>query len=311
MSKVIIKNNESRRFSILIIISLFTLIISTVVMGAVIKNRVNGVQTDLESVGYGKINNINPILLENSDLQIDKTSHNIEIIGEIKRVYNVDVIYGWNSASVLKTVDATAIYDEEDINKFLLNLVECLQKYPQDLLKEIQLYGYNVEFYLVDEFNNDNIALATRDSNNNFRMFLGNVDTLEKVENSVHHELYHILEYYMKLEYNLNDIYKEWESYNPKGFKYIDDVSKLSTEYVYEQNINNEGDYFVSTYSKTSASEDRAEVFADMMSRNTKPAYYTDDIGAIKKKVVLITNALREYFNSLKYNASLYWERYI
>ena len=305
------KNRQAKRFSIQIVVGIFTLIISTVIMIVVLGDRIDKAGDNLINVERDSIDNINPLLLADTEIKIDKTSNNVDIINNIKKAYNIDVIYGKSSTSIVKTVGAIPIYNTDEINTLLWGLVECLEKYPQGLIKEIQLYGYNVEIYLVDSFSNDNIALATRDSNNNFKIFLSVVKTTEKISKSVHHEFYHVLEYYMKLEFNINELYEYWTRNNPDGFKYNPDITKLTKEYVYGVTGENLGAYFITVYSKTAEQEDRAEVFADMMLRETMPSYYTDNLGAIKNKVIAISAALKSSFSSVKNASSLYWERYI
>ena len=85
-------------------------------------------------------------------------------------------------------------------------MINCLEKYPNSIFKEIELKDYTVEICLVDYFSNDNIALATRDSNNKFKIYLAYNQNSKKLQRAVHHETYHILEYYMKLEFDINEL---------------------------------------------------------------------------------------------------------
>ena len=104
-------------------------------------------------------------------------------------------------------------------------------------------------------------------------------------------------------------IYKNWNQFNPKDFKYQENIALLDTTYVYQMDKQGRN-YFVSIYSKSSDKEDRAEVFADTMCAETKPDYYTDNIGAIKGKINNICEAIKSSFYSVNYGTSIYWTRF-
>lgn len=304
------ENLKNKHYSLVVTFSLFILVMASLVMVTLIQsNTENDFHNKLEEINYNSIDSINPLVINRAKQDTDKTANNIEIVEEIKRVYNIQVLYGKGTESLTKTVDATAIYNEEDINKVLLEMINCLEKYPNSIFKEIELKDYTVEICLVDYFSNDNIALATRDSNNKFKIYLAYNQNSKKLQRAVHHETYHILEYYMKLEFDINELYREWELYNPEGFVYEPNIALLDTNYVFDLD-NQRGAYFVSIYSKVSDKEDRAEVFADTMIADKKPLYYIDDIGAIKNKINLISNAINNCFNSVKYSTGVYWTRY-
>lgn len=305
------RNFDKKHYSIVATISIFVLLMASIVIVVLFvrDSQNDSIQEKIQEVGYGKVENINPLILEKSNKVLDKTTSNLELVSEIKRVYNLDVIYGDGTEFLANSVDATSIYDQADINNILIELIECLEKYPSNIFKEIQIKDYSIEICLVNYFSNDNIALATRDSNNNFKIYLSNVDKDIKISKSVHHEMYHILEYYMKLEFDINELYKDWNKNNPAGFSYQENIALLDTSYVYGMDKNGES-YFVSIYSKYSDKEDRAEVFADTMTAESLPTYYTDNVGAIKNKMLLISNAIKNTFYSVSYGTSVYWTRY-
>lgn len=305
------RNIEKKHYSLGVTFSLFILVMASfIVVSIFIKDKKDeSLQNKIQEIGHGNIETINPLILEKSQQVLDKTTANIEIINEISRVYSLDIIYGEGTEYLTDSVDAKAIYSEADVNSILIQLVNCLEQYPNNIFKEIKLKDYDVEICLVDYFSNDNIALATRDSNNNFKIYLSNTDTGAKVKKSIHHEMYHILEYYMKLQFDINELYKDWNKYNPPGFSYQENIALLDTSYVYGIDDVN-GSYFVSIYSKYSDKEDRAEIFSDTMNSDVKPGYYTDNIGAIKNKMQLISNAIKNSFYSVNYGTSIYWTRF-
>ena len=298
---------NKKHYSLVITFSVFIVIMASLIVFSIIyKDIYNDTSS---SYDFSKIETINPFLLESSNNVVDKTNANIALTNEIKRVFNIDVVYGEGTEQLSKTIDAAALYDETDINGILLNLIDCLNKYPNNIFKEIQMKGYDVEICILDHFDNDNIALATRDSNNNFKIYLSNVSKKGKIMRSIHHEMYHILEYYMKLEFDIDKLYKDWNSYNPPKFEYQNNIALLNTEYVYGID-KDENSYFVSIYSKSSDKEDKAEVFADTMIAESMPGYYTISNTAIKNKMKLISDAIKQCFYSVNFGASIYWMRY-
>lgn len=303
------KNVANKHYSLSITLTLFIAIMASIVTLSSISSYKSQSSRIVNEISYSNLEMINPLLLEDTEHVLDKTNHNIELTQEIDRVYNIDVIYGDGTEYLAESVNAEAIYNSEEVNSMLLELIECLEKYPSNIFKEIELKDYTIEICFVEYFNNDNVALATRDSNNNFKIYLSNIDNSQKVQRAVHHETYHVLEYYMKLEYDINELYKDWKKYNPEGFEYQSNIAMLDTNYVYNYDKNGEA-YFVSIYSKVSDKEDRAEVFADTMISPNMPLYYNDNLGAIKNKMNLISNVMKHCFYSVEYNNSIYWTRY-
>jgi len=299
MAKIDIK----KRYSLIVTIVLFAVLMIVFIFIYKFSNASN-------SLVYAKVDKLDPLVIDKAVQEPDKTNANIIIANEIKRAYDLDIVYGTGTENMAKSVNATAIYDPQKINNMFVEFVTCIEKYPQNIIREIESKNYTVEVYFVDHFNDNNLALATRDVNNNFKIYISNFSTGSKSFEAVHHEMYHILEYYMKLQYNLDDLYKDWNNYNPSGFEYDSNISDLNTEYVYNAGSSTDNAYFVSMYSKVSAKEDRAEVFAYTMVSTTEPGYYTDNLGAIKGKMELICSVLRQTFDCLKNDNNIEWEKY-
>lgn len=238
----------------------------------------------------------------------DRSIANINLKQDLKKKYDIDVYSAESAEVAAKSVDASSLYDLDATYSGLNELVECLAKYPDNIFYEVQNKGYDLSIYLVDKFSNKNIALATRDSNNNFNIYISNTTLLEK---AVHHELYHILEYYMKLEFDINVLYKYWDRYNPLGFEYNSDTTQLDSKYVYNESTNAIGACFVTIYAKSADKEDRAETFADMMIKNVRPSYYNEGEN-IRKKAEYISEVLDKSFESIKNSTgTLYWKRFL
>ena len=240
--------------------------------------------------------------LENIDIieqntNIDITRMNLAISNTIEEQYGIDVNYGEdvNAASV----NATNVVDESKIFAMLRDLAGALKKYPQGLVKEIETSGYMVSIHLVDKFTNNIEALANRNSIGQFNIYMSN--NLD-IERALHHEFYHILDYYIKLE--TAERYIMWNRYNPNGFKYSNSVLDLNSKYVYN---GQSGAYFVTTYAKYSEKEDRAETFAEMMTANRMEVFFNEG-EHIKSKINLIIKVLRDTFVSVRNEQSLAWE---
>lgn len=244
-------------------------------------------------------------ITEQSKLQgTDTTNANIQYTNLLKENYGIDIHYGQSTQGFANSVQAVPITDSNKITEMLVNLTEALEKYPDNIIYEIEEKGYTVSIYLVDYFKNSNVALANRNSNNEFKIYISYNDTFER---AMHHETYHVLEYYMNLEYGLDRVFKGWNLLNPNGFIYPENVEELNREYVYGLDRKNES-YFVTLYSKFSDKEDRAEMFAESMVAKNTPRYYESSY--IKNKMITINEAIKYCFESSKTNEA-YWEKYI
>lgn len=241
------------------------------------------------------------------EVRYDASQNMTETVQKVKNTledyYNINIYYGSVLESVAPQVNANVLYDERAILNMLQRINTELAKYPKGIIDEIERAGYTLSIYLVKDFNNSNIALANRTSAGNFNMFLSNDAEFEK---SMHHEFYHILEYYIKLEFDISVAYGMWNTYNPLDFRYTNDVKNITGQYVYGMDSKNEL-CFVTLYSKYSEAEDRAEVFSEMM---TSSEDYVSNTKAAKilNKMENITEVLRTIFANVGTNE--YWQRY-
>lgn len=292
-------------FILIIDIAIFTGVIIGVLVA---KNLNNTPEQKVQAVAINNIESLSTFAIGDYSDEEDKDLANINLKQDLKKKYDIDVFSGESAKLSAASVDASCLYDPDSIYEGLTNLANCFSKYPNEIFFEVQNKGYDVSVYLVDKFNNNNLALATRDSNNNFNIYISNSKLLEK---SIHHEFYHILEYYMKLQFDINNLYKDWSKYNPIGFEYNPDTTKLDGKYVYNPSTNTERAYFVTIYAKSLDKEDRAETFADMMLKDEKPVYYNTG-EMIGKKAEYIASVLYKSFNSVKQcKDQLYWKRFI
>lgn len=241
---------------------------------------------------------------------VDYTKSNVEYYDvdvatlkeNLESKYNIQVYYGASTSQYLSQVEAIAIDNREDIYNMLGNVTDELAKYPEGIIDEIQSKGYKVVVHLVDHFTNDNLALANRTTSGVFNIYISNSENVNK---AMHHETYHILEYYMKLEKDINEYYNMWLEYNPEGFEYAHTTKGLSGKYVHGYDKTSTCS-FVTVYSKYSESEDRAEIFSSMMI--SQDSYTAPNILA---KMENVSEALDKTFACVNLNKINHWDRYI
>ena len=233
------------------------------------------------------------------DTNIDMASYNLRIVNSMQEAYAIDIYYG--SIPGLESVSATAVTDDIVIFNMLRKLNSALAQYPKNLIREIESKGYEISIYLVEQFKTNVEALANRNSIGQMKIYMSNTADLER---AIHHELYHILDYYIKLESSESLVYRNWNKYNPDGFEYVGNIDSITPEYVY---AGLPGAYFVTAYAKYSDKEDRAETFAEMLTASKEELFFNEE-GAIKGKIEVIKKALYDNFNSVKLEDKLAWE---
>ena len=224
-------------------------------------------------------------------------------INKIKNDYGIIIEYGEDAKSFLSSVNANVQNDINIVNNNIKIIYNALKKYPNDVFSIFKNDGYNLHILLVSNFNDNNIALASKNSLNQYRIYLSNDIDFER---AFHHEFFHILEYYMadKVKY----LYYAWNSYNPSGFNYEEDVSKLTDEFVYNKYATedeNSNTYFLTKYSKVSPREDRAEIFAELMMINKKEGYLKKGTN-INAKVNYLLNEIYENISISSFHFSTF-----
>ena len=230
-------------------------------------------------------------ILYQKDIESNVEQENKYYINKIKNEYGIIIGYGEEDKSFISSVDANIQYDLNIANNNIKIIYEALKKYPDDVFDIFKDSDYSLHISLVSSFNDNNIALASKNNLNQYRMYLSNDVNFER---AFHHEFFHILEYYMadRVKY----LYYAWNSYNPSGFEYEEDVTKLTDEFVYSKYATEEENkhtYFLTKYSKVSPREDRAEMFADLMMINKKEGYLKNGTN-IDNKINYLINEIYE-----------------
>ena len=225
-------------------------------------------------------------------------------LSSLNKLYGINVYYGDDTTNYASKVNASVITDLTSINSNLKVLFYSLQKYPQSMFEQFKNKEYKLDIILLDKFNNNNIALASKNNLNEVKLYVSNAENLER---AIHHELFHIFEYYISDKDS--DVFKDWNTLNPKDFTYEAKVSELDNKYVYlMKSVDNDiaDSFFLTKYSKTSEKEDRAEIFAEMMML-TKDVDYLENGTNIRRKADSIIGVMSNHF-SLK---NLYFMRFI
>lgn len=265
-----VREKEARRLSVITDMLIFFLIlILAVIIINIFEIDINFFDNEYEELA----------LVSNFDTSLYSIEEeNIYYINQIKNKYNIIINYGENTKNSVSSVDATIQENELIVNNNLKILLDALEKYPQAMFNEITNLNYRINVFLVDNFNNDNLALASRNNLNEYKIYISNNS---KFERAFHHEMYHILEYFMKSKNS--KINNNWNLLNPSEFSYSNSTEGLTKEYVYYNSQDLKNSYFVSKYSKVSEKEDRAEVFSEIMVMKNKKDYLNEGENIYKK----------------------------
>lgn len=169
-----------------------------------------------------------------------------------------------------------------DLNKFKI-FETSIQKYDFNFLQKINLN------YIV--FCNNliiNNILAAGFANSEVSTLILNL-SIDKnyLERVIHHEIFHMIQ----SAYQINDFNREWIKQNVPNFNY---AGCSSCNVIYDTNFINENSGFLTEYSKSSFSEDQAEVFSFwMLNRNIIHSIIEND-KILNKKVVILENFLNK-----------------
>lgn len=179
-----------------------------------------------------------------------------------------------------------------------------LKKYLNGFFKEMKDNNVSLRIYMVNKIDGGHSGMTDGRNQSNITVTIGTAGT-NLFEYTLHHELMHYIDIYMRQKDPTLNLAEIMKSYNPEGFSYG------SNDSTYDYNFSNPNDaYFISSYSRQSYLEDRAVLFSDMMARTTKRPYYNDGT-PLNKKAKLINDQLHKYYNCVSKSAKEHWERFI
>ena len=231
---------------------------------------------------------------------------NDEYRKKLENKYLVKIVYKDENGNYLigGSINTEKLYDDNEINKYLKEVESTLKKYPNGFFKEMKDNNVSLRIYMVNKIDGGHSGMTDGRNQSNITVTIGTAGT-NLFEYTLHHELMHYIDIYMRQKDPTLNLAEIMKSYNPEGFSYG------SNDSTYDYNFSNPNDaYFLSYYSRQSYLEDRAVLFSDMMSRTTKRPYYNDGT-PLNKKAKLINDQLHKYYNCVSTSVREHWERFI
>lgn len=176
--------------------------------------------------------------------------------------------------------------EKEILEKKFRVIKKNLDRYSKEFLKKIGLkYLVMCEDLSISGINTAGIP------NNIMKTLIIDIKFNEKYfERVIHHELFHLINDSNKLLFNQD----EWRSYNIKNFKYAD-CSTCTDKLGLDTYSNTQG--FLTEYSKSTPSEDMAEVFSHLMIGKFE---FKEDI-ILNKKIKFIKRNIEKIDNNFQF----------
>lgn len=209
-------------------------------------------------------------------------------VNEIKDKYGIEVRvldkanYSYYGKIVEKQLDNNRTY-------YMLNKLDnALEKYPSEIFDQLKSgYVFSIlpKFYLVKEIDSNVLGITDKQFANDVKVVIA--DT-EYIYETIHHEMMHVMDFYLLFKYNDESILEMWEKYNPRGFEYKQN-NKLGTNKLYQE-------YFLEDTSTQSIIEDRAYIFETMMVHNNQNSILLKEKENIRQKANLLSNQIKKYF---------------
>ena len=211
---------------------------------------------------------------------------NLEIY-ELNTSNNLNYLYALKPFRLGVEKNISCFSSEKDILEKKHPIIKKnLDRYSKEFLKKISLkYLVMCQDLSISGINTAGIP------NNIMKTLIIDVKFNEKYfERVIHHEVFHLINDSNKLLFNED----EWHSYNVKDFKYAD-CSTCTDKLGLDTYSNTEG--FFTEYSKSTASEDMAEVFSHLM---TGKYEFKNDI-ILSKKIKFIKENIAKIDNNFQF----------
>ncbi len=211
---------------------------------------------------------------------------NLEIY-ELNTSNNLNYLYALKPFRLGVEKNISCFSSEKDILEKKHTIIKKnLDRYSKEFLKKISLkYLVMCQDLSISGINTAGIP------NNIMKTLIIDVKFNEKYfERVIHHEVFHLINDSNKLLFNED----EWHSYNVKDFKYAD-CSTCTDKLGLDTYSNTEG--FFTEYSKSTASEDMAEVFSHLM---TGKYEFKNDI-ILSKKIKFIKENIAKIDNNFQF----------
>ena len=243
----------------------------------------------------------------NSPIPKTQAEKNDEYRKQIQEKYSITIAYkdelgDYTMSGYSKPVKQM---NDDTIYSYLQKIENALKKYPTNFFKEIKNTRMNLTIYMVESIS-PGVAGLTSSSNRSNVILMINTIAITSFETTLHHEIMHFIDSYISFNLGSGVIESSMIPVNPSGFVYGNTDSSYVYDYYNTATTNTS--YFLSNYSKTNYLEDRAVIFASLMTSTIKYSYLNKGT-PIYNKAQLISNQLRDNFNSVKNSSNVYWER--
>ena len=214
------------------------------------------------------------------------------------RIPNLE-IYETNTSNKLKYFSAAKPFrlgvlknikcfnpDQKTLEKKYKIISKNLNRYSDKFLKKINLkYVVLCENLSISGINTAGIP------DNKMKTLILDIKFNETYfERVIHHEVFHVINDSFKEKFNN----KKWAKLNKSNFKYTECSTCSSKTGLYVYNNTNG---FLTEYSKSTASEDMAEIFSHLMSHKNLVEEKTNKDTILKQKVLFIKNILLKIDN--------------
>lgn len=220
---------------------------------------------------------------------------------EIRDKYSVNFQYGKDAAKEIRdNVEVTELKEETRVLYSMKKISEYIRRFGKEFFDDFR-YGTSKGLYVL-------LGGYTQVTNDGAKIDAGGVafrqgDVFYIVLNVTNddparnfcHEIMHSMEH----NTDSDTIFSEWKKYNPNGFKYADSYAAGTDEKYTLYGPDEEEKYFIDSYSKTNALEDRARIFENMLA-TTKEECQINDYPHIRAKANYMRERLCKLYPSLK-----------
>lgn len=257
------------------------------------------------------INLVDKNIIENYNIELKSKVTGLKKaqskVKELEEMYDVQIMISTQCKNEIinncgfKYKDTSYLKDEERFILEALNDLEiALKKYPEGFFKQFKTKAGDggLDIYLVGEIKSTYSVIAF-EFDSNYRQNIA-IDIINSnVGETFCHEVWHAIENIALCE--KPDLFDDWNDLNPKGFKYEGDYENYeeaqnANQYTYygEDNIKNV--YFIDSYSRTYASEDRARIVEYFMGKDEEFVKELKKSSHIMEKVKKINETISEVF---------------
>lgn len=199
------------------------------------------------------------------------------------------------------------------VTRALQSFNRVLSLYPEGFFKQFKnsMGEGGIRFLLVGEIESNNGTVGCAYENGEWQFVAVDVRMGEGLDGIICHEIWHSTEnIILSKDYSAFDIDK-WSSINPKDFKYneTEDVpDKDQLRWTYNSGATKDV-YFVDSYGRTNAKEDRARIMEYFMAHEDD-AKQLIKYPAIKQKLKMMCDAVRNNFDTTGWE-NVRWEKYL